>query len=307
MDLKRQRAIWIGAGLFFVVAVGSGYIPDLMLAHEMAGAKEEGLLQAKPKPSVEDSSKNAYRAYDQALRRNFEALSQLSANPAREWAHPSSDVRKLYTAFAEASTKTIYFVPELNKRVSSTDLVTPNLKTVAMGMATSGRNEEEIEAAARVANHLRQRDPAEVPSPAWAKIAERVLDRATTLKLSAEERRSVVAALGASIDLKNQLRGHVVAVLQRLDEQARLGRSRRMTSGKIRFLRFWREFLRTVPTEPKAFAAAVAAAESKIEQADNGVGIYRDYTNPSPTPWQDWAMATAKVIERLRAEGNVVP
>jgi hypothetical protein len=302
MEPKRQRAIWSGAGILFVLAVGSGYIPDFMLRSEMAAAREEGLIQPAREAPFISSSKNAHLRYQEIESRYGAALAQLRAAPIGALSDPQ--VQKMLREYAEASKRPVYqeLVPPPDARYGRPypyGNVRSDIAFVGLILAREAKSADDLAAAARMANHLRSSDPAELPSPDWAKIAERVLDKASALNLRAEDRQAVGAALGPTPDLKGELRAHVVGVLQRLEKQSKSGEARRMTAEKVRFLRFWREFLRTVPTEPKAFAIAVAAAEPKIEQVDAGVGIYRDYSTSSPLPWKDWAEAMARVLPRL--------
>ncbi|RYG22538.1 hypothetical protein EON82_16765, partial [bacterium] len=175
MEPKRQRAIWIGAGLFFVVAVGSGYLPDLMLRNEMAAAKAEGLVQPATKTPFVSSYKNAYVRYREIQSHYGRALARLRGMPTKAVSDP--EVAKMLAEYVEASKRPTYQEPpppDYSGLVAvpaggPDENVRSNVSLAALVLAREATTESELAAAARMANHLRSADPAQIPNLDWTK------------------------------------------------------------------------------------------------------------------------------------------
>lgn len=300
-----RRFLWCGIGAAFALAVGAGYVPDLMLANQMRAARAEGLIQPPEKPPSVPVSKNARLAYQDALRKEAIGMTQLRNDPAGQFAHPSRFFVRLLRTFEEASKRPLYVVPRQSdenvygygrRMYPNTDR---DLSLVALALAQTAPSEERLLAAARMARHLQNDDPLGIPAPEWGDVANGVLDRADALRLPAAARARVVAALGRP-DPAGRARRHVVAVLTELESKR--DRSARMARAEMRFLLFWRGFLRAAPRDPAAFAQAVRASQAKMIEADNGVGVgYEVYRTSSMAPraWTDWADGLVRALRRM--------
>ncbi len=307
MDPKRRRTIWLGAGLAFALAVGSGYIPDLMLAREEAAARSEGLIVAQQTPAPKEQ--DARLAYE-AVRKKHPGLVQ-----ALRAGSVSRQIDRMVLSFVEASKRPVFRPPAPERlsvatpgaipmaspaRAYAYQTLVPDLRTVAEALAKAAATEETLRGAARIAAHLQNEDPELIPSSNWSDLATMVLDGADQGHYPAEARARVVADL-APPDPIALLRRRAASLLAASSET----RSSVQKRQRIRFIRFWRDFLKTAPREPQAFARRVAEEEDRIVAVDEGMDAGTViHIAPSSTkkPWAAWAAGMAKALDRINQE-----
>ena len=143
-------------------------------------------MQPERKEPFLSSSKNAHLRYQEIESRYGAALARLRAMPTGALSDPQ--VQKMLREYAEASKRPVYqeLVPSTDVRYARPypyQSIRSDISFVGLILAREAKSADDLAAAARMANHLRSSDPAELPSPAWAKIAKRVLDKASALKL----------------------------------------------------------------------------------------------------------------------------
>ena len=293
----RNAWIWGGFGALLFVGILSGYAPDLMLARELRAARDEGLLNRDPSPTVRRAD-DARLAYASATARFPNAPSRLAGDFARQVVSPDLAVSGYLAAMARASARPGYAHSEEDSWYGRG--TESNVFLAGKALAMRAKTRTDLLAAARLAGHLRsQRDLTVLGYGAL--LVPRVLDRAAALDLDAAPIR---AALAPSLTPREALRRHVAETVARFEREARAeGAKVTRTRREAAYLRFWRPLF-AENREGPGFEAALGKAEAAIQPAESSAGIYTDLrgiVGATSTPWTAWVAALTQANARLKA------
>jgi len=300
-----RKLVWIGASLFFVIAVGSGFIPDLRLSSELRKAKQAGLtILDHPNviPSVDD---NATIAYRQTISKFGSIPALIASDLARQIKENKPQTRRYVQAMCVAS-KRPAFVPlgagsEPNSGYSLP--IETTVFTAARAAIMLGTTKDDLEGPARMAKHLGDRGTA-LEVGQWAYLVNAIFNRAKVLHLSAEDQSRIATLLGPPPSAWQALHNHVARKILKMEANAKLeGRGVGRVREEAAYLQFWREFFTENPKD-RPIKEAVRAKESVIQDGENRNGEFMDFQGlfgSSVNPWTDWAGLVDGASQRLAA------
>jgi hypothetical protein len=301
----KRKFVWIGAGVFFVIAVGSGFIPDLRLDFELRNAKQSGLTLLE-RPDVQPKAgDNAAVAYGQAISKFGPIPNYLASDFAGQIKANNPQTRRYIQAMSEAS-KRPAFVPVVDNSGTDDGFHVPigatlfNASRAAVAFAV---NADQLEPPARMAKHLGDRGSA-LEVGQWAYVVNAIFNRAKVLHLSAEDQSRLAALLGPPPSARQALHDHVARKILKMEAAAKKdGRGVARVRDEVAYLQFWREFF-AENSSNRPLAPAIRAKENLIQEAENRNGEFMDFQGlfgSSVNPWTDWAGLVDGASQRLAA------
>ncbi len=298
----KRKFVWLGAGVFFVIAVGSGFIPDLRLGSEIRKARESGLMlldRPEVQPKAEDNASPVYRG----VITKFGSLPRfLISDFAGQVKANTPQMGRYLQAMSDASKCPAYSPVENGAAENTPDQpVDVYLFATARAATELATGADQLEGPARMAKHLGDRGTA-LKVGQWAFMVNAVLDRAKALHLSPAQSFRIASLLGPPLSARQALHDHVARTIRKMEDTAKMdGRGASRVRDEVAYLQFWREFFAENPPN-RPIKEVVRAKESLVEEAEARNGDYMDFEGlfgPSASPWTDWAKLVDEASQRL--------
>ena len=298
----KKGLIWGGFGALLLIGIVSGYAPDLMLARDLAAAREEGLLTLPPARTVakEDDAKPMYLA---ARSKHASAAMRLITHFSSEAKTPSSEVLAYLRAVSAGSSRPRCSRLEAANVEMGGYSLTSDLYQAAKFIEVRATDETSLLPAAQIARHLGMQNDI-LASGYGAILTSRMLDHAAKLNLPVDARQRIVNAIGPLPDPREVLRRHIAETVGLMEMSAQeQGRSASRIRREGDYLRFWRGFFASA-RQGGGFVKAMEGNDAKIRDAEVRANQYTDpgrLTGRRNEPWSAWGTLIEKANARLAA------